>query len=208
MPRSVRFRPLTAAFLVVLVALPSPAWAQDAAASTTYPGAVTTGTGRIAGKVEASDRKTAIPGAVVRALHLESGQTFGSTPADSRGRFSLVDLPHGYYDLWIETSDGAFPSSEAVILPPAGKVSVDFFIEAYEDGRDAARAGGDRRLVPGTQQPGVGAAEVRERVGGRDFWKSPAGIAILGGGIAAVILALAASSSEPRDLFPAPEPTP
>jgi len=156
-------------------------------------------TARILGTIFGPDGKSKVAGAVVHAYHLSSERSFSSAPTGPDGRYQINDLPYGYFDLAVETPTGLFVANQVANVPPAAKAVLSFTLQTYED----QAAGGEeeeRRAFPGAETPPSGTASVQQRLTGRDFWRSPKGIAILGGAGGAVLLAIAASGggSEPQ----------
>ena len=147
------------------------------------------GGGRLQIRVLGSDGKTALPAAVVRAYHLESGRIFESARTGSNGECGIADLPYGYFDLSVETQDGIFVGSQVLNVPPSRSVSVSVSVSAYGDKPSAWWNGKAPRDVPGTNATATGVAGIRVKDKG-SFWKRPAGIAVIVGGAAAAILAL------------------
>jgi hypothetical protein len=180
---------------VFLEAVPTAAFARkDAEPETT--GA------EIRGKVYRSDGKTAVTGAVVSAYILESGQVIPSEPTSGNGEFALTGLPFGYADLYVETSEGMFAGSQVVNLSPGGKVSVSLDLSVLADKPSAWWAGREPKELPGSGKKPIGVAEVHSKVRGREFWKTPGGIATLGAIGGAVLLAIAASGSGESNASP------
>jgi len=150
------------------------------------------GTSRIEGKIVRADGKTPAAGAVVRAVHLDTGKTYTSAPAGRNGEFEIAGLPFGYLDLSVETKEGVFLGNIVVNVPPGGSLALRLTLspkagEPSEWWAEQPRPGGQE---PGARPAGV--AEVRTKPSGREYWKSPAGLAIIGGSVGAVLLAIAA----------------
>jgi hypothetical protein len=155
---------------------------------------------RLSGRVLESDGTTPARGVVVRVHPLEAGAATASEPTDGKGRFEIEGLPHGYADLTIERDGAVFPGSEVVSLPPKGKVSVDLTLTRIDERSAAWWATRGPLQLPGGQGQAAGIAEVRPEIGGRDFWKSKKGIAILAAVGGAALLAIAVSArSSPSD---------
>jgi hypothetical protein len=129
------------------------------------------------------------------AYNLSTEAVHRSEPSDKRGKFLIGDLAHGYYDIAIETADGLFVVNRVVSVQPGAKAVVELILVPY------AKAPAELpRAFPGSQDPSTGVAQVERKPTGKEFWKSPKGIAIVGGTGAAVLLLIALSgddSSEP-----------
>jgi len=178
---------LLAAVAVLWTALTPFVWAADrpSKASEKAEGV------RLEGRVFASDGKTPIQGAVVVALPLQDESEYASTPTDAKGSFELAGLPFGYVDLHVRSADGLFVGNQVINLPPASKVVVEFALTKYAERSPSWWA--DRGVTGGEgADAAIGVAEVRPSVRGREFWRSPKGVAILASVGGAAILAIAA----------------
>jgi hypothetical protein len=182
--------------LVFLEAVPTAAFARKDAEQPETAGA------EIRGKVYRSDGKTAVSGAVVSAYILESGQVIPSQPTSGNGEFALTGLPFGYADLYVETSEGMFAGSQVVSLSPGGKLAVSLDLSVLADKPSAWWAGREPKELPGSGKKPIGVAEVHSKVRGREFWKTPGGIATLGAIGGAVLLAIAASGGGESNASP------
>ena len=151
------------------------------------------GTAKIKGKVLDAQGKQ-VAGARVLAYHLSSERLFTSEPTNKSGEYLVEGLPYGYFDLAIETSEGLFVANRVVNLPPAGTAAVVFTVVPYEP-TTASRA----RKHPASEQEPSGLAELRRKPKGREFWRSPKGVAIIAGIGGAALLGIAVGSeSEPN----------
>lgn len=156
----------------------------------------------VRGKVYRSDGKTEVEGAVVSAYILETGQVVAAPPTGANGEFALTALPFGYADLYVETSEGMFAGSQVVSLSPGGKLAVSLDLSVLADKPSAWWAGREPKELPGSGKKPIGVAEVHSKVRGREFWKTPGGIATLGAIGGAVLLAIAASGSGEENASP------
>ncbi len=146
------------------------------------PAGTVAGTSRLSGKVSTAAGKAPASGTRVLAYHLSS-ETLYAAEVKGNG-YRLTELPYGYFDLAVELPDGSvYVGNQVVNIPPAGKVAVSFSI--------VQSPGSPSRDFPGTEQASAGQVKIQERLRGRDFWRSPRGIAILAGGGGAVLLAIA-----------------
>lgn len=150
------------------------------------------GGSRLDGQVLGPDGKP-VKGAVVAVRSLEGGAKWMSTPSDRRGRFYLQGLPYGWADLIVTTEKGDFLGDQAVNLPPGRRVVVNFNL--LETADKPASWWTDRRVEP---PAGISVAEVAgmaqgsQKLIGVEYWKSPAGIAIL---VSVAVVALAVIAS-------------
>jgi hypothetical protein len=151
------------------------------------------GTARLSGRIVGPDAKRAVGTARVLAYHLTSRHVFDSAPAKPNGDYEIRGLPFGYFDLAVETPEGLWLADRVVNLPPAGKLELTLTV-----GGASAPIG----VPPGRVWPGggalapVGALQVRAAPRGRDFWRSPKGIALVTGIVAVTLLAIASSGND------------
>jgi hypothetical protein len=146
------------------------------------------GTSKIVGKVlDAKGER--VRDARVLAYHLSSERLFSSQPSGGKGEYEITGLPYGYFDLAVETPDGLFVSNRVVNVAPAGTSALIFTVVPYQP----ATAGSPRRH-PGSDREPSGIAETRDKAKGRDFWRSPKGVAVLAGIGGAGLLAIASGS--------------
>lgn len=145
-------------------------------------------TAKIAGKVLDAQGKQ-VPGARMLAYHLSSEQLFTSEPTEKNGECRIEGLPYGYYDLAIETPDGLFVANRVINLAPAGTAAVILTVVPYQPATASAA-----RKHPGSDQEPLGQAELSRKPKGREFWRSPKGVAIIAGIGGAGLLAIALGS--------------
>jgi len=181
---------IVAAVLVASLALPAVAAPQSG--SNTTKKQKSSGGSQLEGQVFGPDGKP-VRGAVVVVRALEGTTSWVSLPSDRRGRFTLQGLPYGWADLIVTTEKGDFLGDQAVNLPPRTKVVVNFNLLETADKPESWWA--DRRVEP---PAGLSVAEVAgmaqssQKLIGVEYWKSPAGIAIL---VSVGVVALAAIAS-------------
>ncbi len=170
-------------FFTWLLALPlvPPLWAQHTPTDIE-------GTSKIKGKILDPEGKDRIRGAQVLAFHLSSAQLFVSEPT-ARGGFEIRGLPYGYYDLAVEAPDGLYVATQVINVTPSGTATLVLTLTPYQP----ATAGLARRF-PARDVESSGLAEVRRKLRGREYWRSPGGVAILSGIGGVALLALAAGS--------------
>lgn len=151
------------------------------------------GTARIFGRIVGADGQAQVAATRVLAYHLTSGKTFRSAPVKPNGEYEIGELPFGYFDLAVQTAQGLWLTNRVVSLSPAGKAEMILAL-----GAGGAAAGLESgRTWPG-EEPGalIGAFEVRQAPRGRDFWRTPKGVALMTGAAAVALLALATSGGD------------
>jgi hypothetical protein len=147
-----------------------------------------TSTGKITAKVLDAEGEQ-VRGARLLAYHLSSEQLFTSEPTEKNGECRIEGLPYGYFDLAIETPDGLFVANRVINLAPTGTAAVILTVVPYQP--SAAQGA---RKHPGSDQEPLGQAELSRKPKGREFWRSPKGVAIIAGIGGAALLAIAAGS--------------
>jgi len=170
-------------FAWLLALLPvQPSWAQHVPADIE-------GRAKIKGKIVAVDGADGIRGSRVLAYHVSSARMFVSEPAGRGGGFEIRGLPYGYYDLAVETPGGLYPASQVVNVAPSGSLTLVLALAPYQP----ATAGLARKFPERDVDPS-GVVEIRKKLRGREYWRSPGGIAILSGIGGIALLGLAAGS--------------
>lgn len=151
----------------------------------------------IRGKVLGTDGRPAA-GIEILAYHLATEEVF-TTTTDGKGRFTLADLPYGYFDLAVRSSDGLYVSDQVANVSPTGKNVIAFRLQSFNSSTRA-----DRRAFPATDEIPVGLALViDQRMVGDSFWRSAKGISIVAGSAAVILLVLAGGSgSTPSPSLP------
>lgn len=180
-----RQRLRTAIVAVVLSALLAPSAA--AAKKPKEPKPAIPRGARITGKVVGGPKGGAMAGAIVRVKFLESGEEWRSGPADRKGRYSIARLPYGYAELTVETPDGSYAGDHVIELSPRGDIGLDLSLRPM-----AALPAGFWNAESAAGAHGL--ASEKQNLRGRDFWTSPAGIAVIAGVGAAALLAIASGS--------------
>ena len=147
------------------------------------------GTAKITGKVVDSDGRE-VRGARVLAVHLSSSRVFAGEPSRGNGEYVITGLPYGYYDLAVEIAEEIYVSNRIVNIAPAGTAAVIFTLVPFDPTTQ-----GLSRSHPGSDAEVAGIAQLRAKPKGREFWRSPKGVAIVSGVAGAALLAIAAGSS-------------
>jgi len=176
-----RHRPLLAAVLVPVMVF---GFAVAPAEETE-----TTAASSIIGKVTEGDPKVPVVNASVVAYHLSTAQIYRSTVTLSSGKFEITGLPHGYYDLAIETPDGLFVANQVLNVPPDGKAVANLQLVP------STLAEQGPREFPGSDQATAGIAQMLKK-------KKKKGIAILSGLGGAAVLGLAAGDGDGKSASP------
>jgi hypothetical protein len=177
-------RTLTRLLAVVLAATLAggPAWAAKKSEPKPAPGS------RLDGQIKMADGKTPAKGVIVEVRPLGGGGPFRSQPTDGKGRFSLRGLPYGWAEVLVAANQGGFLGDQAINLPPGSKVEVNLTLLTLADRPESWWA--ERHLEPpaGLSEAQVaGLAQSSQKLTGVEYWKSPAGIAIL---VGATVVAL------------------
>jgi carboxypeptidase family protein len=170
-------RQVVATVLTAVLALPAAA----APRSHSHAGdeSRSVGGSAVEGRVLGPDGKP-VRGAIVAVRPLDGDASHTSLPSDARGRFRVSPLPFGWADLVVTTEKGDFLGDQAVNLPPGTKVVVSFNL--LETADKPASWWSDRRVeAPAgvTLDQVAGMAQSSQKLTGVEYWKSPAGIAIL-----------------------------
>jgi hypothetical protein len=180
---------------VLITALGSPAFAAASSSSNPKSKQKPQAGSRLEGQVFGPNGKP-VKGAKVTVRSLEGGKSWVSAPTSSRGSFSIQGLPYGWDDLVVTTDKGDFLGDQPVNFPPGSRVVVKFNL--LETADKPASWWTDRRVEP---PAGIDVAEVAgmaqssQKLTGVEYWKSPAGIAIL---VSVGVVALAAIASGGR----------
>lgn len=172
--------------MVVLVFGLLPAMAED------EPETGADGAGRIEAKIQFRGKGVSPEGIVLNAYHIDTKQLFRSEPAQQKGIAVIERIPYGYFDLAVEVGGELYVASEVVVVPPSGKVVITLILEPYEDDEAAPP-----REFQGNDSPVRGIARLSSKSVGKEFWRGPAGIAIITGISGAALLAIASGSESP-----------
>ena len=167
---------LSVVFVVALVVLPQPAIAQPDGSSSS----------QLVGAVYGAHGEGPATGARVLAFHLATERVYTSEAIDARGHFSLTELPHGYFDLAVETAGGLFVADQVVRLPP-GTMGVVSMMLDRDDSEEV-----ERLAFAGATVKPAGTATLRQHAkpAGKGFLRGPMGISLISGGGLLTLLAL------------------
>jgi hypothetical protein len=151
------------------------------------------GTSSLTGRVQTAEGQP-VQGVRVLAYHVTSQRLFRSEPTRGDAEYRIAGLTYGYVDLAVETAEGLFVADRVLNLAPAQKAAVILTILPAAELAPARR--GELRQFPGAEGSPLGLAQLREKLRGREFWRSPMGVAILAGAGGAALLAIASGSDE------------
>ena len=178
--------------VVLATALAFPALAATSSSSNSKNKQKNATGSRLEGQVLGPDGKP-VRGATITVRSLEGDKSWVSAPTNSRGSFYIPGLPYGWDDLIVTTEKGDFLGDQAINLPPGTRVVVKFNL--LETADKPASWWTDRRVEPPagiTVAEVAGMAQSSQKLTGVEYWKSPAGIAIL---VSVGVVALAAIAS-------------
>ena len=150
----------------------------------------------VSGTIVGEDGKP-IRGATVTVKSLDGEMSWISKPSDKRGSFKLRGMHYGWAELVVATEAGAFLSDQAMNLPPGRNIVVKLSLLETRD--KPASWWADRRVeIPKAEENSTiaGMALSNQKLTGVEYFKSPAGIAIL---ISASVVALVAIAAGGRD---------
>lgn len=180
-------KPIAVVLAVVLVAGSIPVDAREKNAK--EPGTKKDGA-RIEGRIVAADGETAVPQATVKFVPLLPDTPTVTVATNPKGWFVAENVPVGYVDLVVESEGSAFVGDQVINVAPMGRQELQVVLARRGDRTESWWSGREIKPLPGGGTAD-GIAELRPKVGGKDFWKSPKGLAVLGGIGAAVLLLIA-----------------
>lgn len=189
---------LTVVAIFFATALPCFAAGESATAG---DAADSSGTGTLSGVILEIGGKKKAGRAVIHAYHIDTGKVVSSEPSGPNGGFELKGVPSGYLDLAVEYGGEIFIANQVVNMPPSGKLVLKFILSDF--GRlpaEEALGGRDNRF-PGTDKTAAGYASIKTKLRGREFWRSPKGIAIIAGGGGLALLGIAAGGENDASAF-------
>ena len=180
----VSLRRVLAVLLTAALAVPAGAASKNKAPKAPKPPDAS----RIEGRILGGDGKP-VPDAIVTVHSLDGDKTWSSEPTDRKGRFRIERIDYGWADILIKTAAGEFLGDQALTFPPGKRIEATFTLVPTADKPESWWA--DRRIE---RPAGVeiaelgGLAQSSQKLTGVEYWKSPAGIAILA---SSAVLALA-----------------
>ena len=145
------------------------------------------------GKVIGLDGQPAA-GVEIMIYHLATAGLFSATTGVD-GKFTLLELPLGYYDLAARSADGLYVADQVAQVSSTETNPVALQLTTVGP---SARA--DLRAFAGANEAPIGLAVMMDQTR-RAFWGSPTGISILAGGGALVLIALLNDSDHPASPF-------
>jgi hypothetical protein len=142
----------------------------------------------LSGKISGYDGMP-VRGAVVTVQSLDGSASWSSKPADKWGNYRLQGLHYGWAEVTVTTAEGQFLGDQAMNLPPGKNVQVSFSLLETRDKPASWWADRHVELPKGESAADVaGMAQSNQKLTGVEYWKSPAGIAIV---VSASVLVLA-----------------
>jgi len=142
----------------------------------------------LSGKIRGYDGNP-VRGATVTVTSLDGKASWTSLPADKWGNYRLQGLHYGWAEVTVTTPEGQFLGDQAMNLPPGRKVQVNFSLLETKDKPASWWADRHVELPKGDPAAEVaGMAQSSQKLTGVEYWKSPAGIAIV---VGASVVALA-----------------
>lgn len=150
---------------------------------------------RVQGRVLRADGKTAAAQATVKFVPLLPDSPTVTAVTGPKGWFVAEGVPVGYHDLVVESEGAAFVGNQVVNVSPTGKQELEIVVARRAERTESWWSGREIKPLPGGGEAD-GIAELRPKVGGKEFWTSPKGLAVLGGIGAAVLLAIASGGGE------------
>jgi hypothetical protein len=145
---------------------------------------------RVQGRIVRADGKTAAAQVTVKFVPLLPDSPTTTVATNAKGWFVAEGVPVGYHDLVVEAEGAAFVGNQVINVAPAGRQELEIVIARRAERTESWWSGREIKPLPGGGEAD-GIAELRPKLGGKDFWTSPKGLAILGGIGAAVLLAIA-----------------
>jgi hypothetical protein len=142
------------------------------------------------GRVLAADRKTAVPGAAVLLVHLQSRTVSRVNPTEKSGTFRAEGLASGYHQVAVETPEGLWVVPTPLLLEPGRSRHQDVRLLPPPE-----PAAGEEGAETGILVPSLGRrAQALAELPGEDktpFLKTQLGITTLaGGGVLLLVLLL------------------
>jgi hypothetical protein len=152
---------------------------------------------RLEGKITGTSGRPA-GGVSVLVYHLATEQVFNTT-TDARGGFRLTELPYGYFDVAVRSSDGLFVADQVANVAPDGKTVLRLtLVLTPEDDADRLRP------FPGDDEPAIGVATMTKKSSSGAFWSSPKGIGIIAGLGGVALIVAASGGSDSSSVTPSP----
>ena len=143
------------------------------------------------GKVYGTDGQPAA-GFEILTYHLATAELFTAS-TDVKGEFTLEDLPYGYFDMAVRSSDGLYVADQVARVSVTGRNFVELRLQLLGSSAQA-----DLRAFAGANEAPMGLALLTDqRMAGPSFWTSPKGISTLAGGGVAVLVLLSGGGSDP-----------
>jgi hypothetical protein len=152
----------------------------------------------VTGKIVGDDGKP-LRGAVVVVNSLDAEASWTSLPTNKGGRFEIKGIRYGWAEVTVKTEKGLFLGDQAMNLPPGKNVVLNFSLLETKDKPESWWA--DRRVeIPKGDEAAeiAGMVQSSQKLTGVEYWKSPAGIAILVSVSVVALAVIAAGGSSYR----------
>lgn len=141
--------------------------------------------GVIRGVLYLSDGETKMAAAKATAVDVKTGRRYVGPQTTENGAYEIGGLPEGSYDIVIEVAGNVFVADALVDLQANAFETRNYVVQPLRPAN---------RMVAGMGRPTGSAVLLEDLEGappaGRTFWRSPKGLALLGGLGAAVAYAL------------------
>ena len=144
----------------------------------------------IMGKITSGEKKAPAAGVTVVGYHLATEEVFRSAPTLEDGRFVITDIPHGYYDIAVQTPDGLYAGQQVINATPGGEAVANFQLAPPVPGEDVTRS------FPGLDDEVTGIAQLVEKGNKK---KKIIILTAAGAGVVAVLASMGSSSSSSDD---------
>ena len=154
---------------------------------------------KLEGRIQFAEGTRPASGAVLSAIHLESGKAYRAEPASSGGFYMLRGLPYGYYQFSIETGATVHAAMRPVNVIPGRARELNLILHASkaaggETGAESSAAESAELLRPAEEEVLLPVLNVRATATAEvveekiSFFKTRPGVATLIGGSLLILL--------------------
>ncbi len=141
-------------------------------------------TGNLVGFVYDKDGKTPLKNAVVLLKNLKTNEVYRSQPTGEAGEFRLTGLPDGFYVVGIEVDTNKYNATGAVRIVAGKTATLSFSLRPLAAQKDKEKKEEKKK---------------KKRKGIIAFFKSPAGIAVIIAGTAAIVYGIYELTKEEKE---------